>query len=355
MKLSNLLFSGLLLFINSTYFSFATETVLLRPLIGSDWAKKNPGKLPYSKCSLIREGYDLSRVPLTKRGTWDSPRLSNFEGANVVDGGVVLGGPLGLGDDSSYIGCVSLKHRLAYSLPLVLRSGTTFFDIGLGLSKPKFHLNSQSINHLKVESFLKTFVGPSFAFTLIGGGSVSAYRNSSGIKVRLSSPEYGMHLNIGLSTLKFSASVPRVGFDDAQKDIFLLLEGTETKEIVKSNSIVFQPTPDSFAIQIQGNTYKRNIGTKTVFVEIPEGSLARWNGDGFEVDAYVLPEKSEQIPVTFTSVTAIDGSKVYGFENGQFLAKKEAGLYASTEVFLIHDLTGTTEIHRKDYEPIDLE
>lgn len=145
-----------------------------QPLVGSEWAKQNPGLLPYSKCAFVQR--------VAEDG------LYKARGLNIKASGMaIIGGSISPDRRNWVLGCVSDEHQLAYILPVRLSSIKFFPAMTFLLGGPMgLKFKSSSLNGKTVDDFFKRFHGGGASIGVIVGGGIFGYENKQGISFRLS-------------------------------------------------------------------------------------------------------------------------------------------------------------------------
>src|SRR4051812_31546077 len=95
----------------------------LVPLLGSEWARNNPGKLPYSHCS-------IGDLPTLAREDGDD---TGVKGGSVAVGVGVswLGGEMtDSGHHTQYLNCVSNRTGTSFSIPVSKLKMINVLDAG---------------------------------------------------------------------------------------------------------------------------------------------------------------------------------------------------------------------------------
>lgn len=141
-----------------------------QPLLGSEWARKHPNLLPYSKCGFVQG--------MTPQGFYFGGFENEILGNEI---GLIFGGlrPSSL-LKPWVLGCVSEKHKLAFLLPIEL--GTIYFF-------PSFTANfvhifqirfKQSTLHGKtVRDLMKKYHGGGASLGIIFGAGIFGFKNKS--------------------------------------------------------------------------------------------------------------------------------------------------------------------------------
>lgn len=317
----------------------AREYMEFEPLLGSQWAQEHPGELPYSKCSLVRADYPLEKIPLHERGTWKTP-TDKIDRAGIVIGSTVS-------KEEFYFSCVSQNLGLAFMLPIKLKHIVHFPEVAvIGLvTYNHFHFNKKSLSEKRVASLLKGFVGLGLDASLLVGGGGYGYVNRAGLLSRVTTGEISVgigHAAAGLSTMKLKRvrdeKLPKQSM--TQNGAFLITNerashtleepivvcndgncGIKTAEISLHRKVLR-------TIQIvnaKGETEPvENLMTTRVV--IPAGTMAMWNGRGFEIEYFLKGDSGEKrVKEVFSSVTALDNSVVDRVINGHVFIGRRNG------------------------------
>lgn len=145
-----------------------------QPLAGSEWAKQNPGLLPYSKCAFVQS--------VSEDG------LYKTKGLNIdAHGGALIFGTLKPDRRDWVLGCVSEEHGLAYMLPVRLSTFNFFPAIAIAdQGTMGVKLKSSTLNGKTVDDLFRRFHGGGASIGVLISGGVFGYENKSGIAFRLS-------------------------------------------------------------------------------------------------------------------------------------------------------------------------
>lgn len=311
----------------------------LEPLVGSEWADQHPGQLPYSKCSLVKADYHLDRIPLTSHGTWKTPEVK------MTRVGIVIGSTIDMPE--YYFSCVSQKHKLAFMLPIKLESIVHFPEVAVvgADTHNHLHFNKSSLSQVKVSSLLKRFVGAGLNASVVVGGGGYLYGNIDGVTMTVGEGELSIyaHAAAGLSTAKLkrvrNEKLPRNNM--VRNAAYLVTNETAPRSLqdpivvrvddgyaVKTAEIVIYRDVLRTAKVVNANGEEEELKSlMKVPVVIPAGTLARWNGVGFDIE-YSLKHDygTRYITETFSSIRAMDNSVINEVINDRVFIGKKAGL-----------------------------
>lgn len=167
-------------------FIFTTSTQVhaeFKPLLGSDWARQNPGLLPYSKCAFVQ---DVSGAGFHTN--------SRKDGITTEELAILLGGirPAQYDDrdirlNTWVLGCVSEEHQLAFMIPIKL--STIYFLPALVFSfqgQAWLRFQSKTLDGKTVADLLHCFSGAGGAIGTMIAGGIYGYSNIKGINFSLS-------------------------------------------------------------------------------------------------------------------------------------------------------------------------
>lgn len=357
--------------------SSSKKWATVKPLLGSEWAQKNPGILPFSKCSLVQLDYDLSEIPLTDRGTWDTPDIF-YKSFGLLLGGSTL---FTSGVDSEVktrygVSCVSFKYGLSFILPIKLASIMTFPQIGSSDEIMHVHFDKESLTGKKVSSLFKTFDGIDVSLSVLVGAGVTKYVNEDGIMISLWGAPVGINVKFGYSRLSLSKlrneKLPSYVTSltaNPQKAVYFIINGTAGNKVTLPNNtpIVSMVADNKLAIKMAEREFYYSVEEVVTTINeknekkdmkviirkklyIPAGALAVWNGGVFTFTGKYKSEAGDQlITQNFREVEAIDGSIAVGGSvlNDGIIAKKQGSL-------IIHRPSGSV-VWRKSNEKIDFD
>ncbi len=345
-KLTTTMLGAFLLFAN---ISFATtEYMTLEPLLGSEWAKAHPGQLPYSKCNLVQMHYNFDRVPLTERRTWKTPHV-NVDRTALIVGGII-------DDKRYYFSCVSQKHGLAFMLPIKLSSMANFPEVQVVASDVhnKFHFDKGPLDGAPVKALLHRFFGAGISASFALGAGGFAYGNLSGLGCQVGQCQVSIAASAmaGLATVKLKLVRDKFKLPSTVHNSAYLITGETASSNVHDPIVVCDGVRCGIQIQ-EMNLFKDVLRTiqvtngegKTENVEtliktrvhIPTGTLAMWNGAGFEVEYSLTDDLGHrQATEMLKTVTAVDGSIVNdaihgriftGYRDGSVILHRTTGSY----------------------------
>ena len=180
------------------------QAVPFKPLTGSQWAKDNPGLLPYEKC-IIRAQYE-------RAGLWSDS-----------GGSLIYGEHYYFHDIRPRLYCWSEKLDLAFAIPIELG---TLRHFGLNLDTSMIDNNRKmTVTRLQgrsVADFLSKFSGAEIGFGIGFGGGAQIFRGKKGILIRDLHGDLKLGFNLGFVHWRINER-SIIGLQECRGDPFMIL------------------------------------------------------------------------------------------------------------------------------------